>query len=228
MHLSVEPLLHLYPKAWRARYAEEMSTLLDESSTDLRDRLDLVAGALDAHLHPIAAPAWPIAAAAIAGLAWTFAGGVAQGQPAPPDWPGYLDETLPMLAGAVPLAALGAIGATTRLGDRNPVIARLGRTLLTLGGLAWTALLVATVLHAAGGAPLAVAATVVAFGCLLSGIALLGVGDARPGTALLVAALVLVVPATWSQIAFGVALIGLAASLLRDPRPAHLPPVALP
>ena len=205
-----------------------MSTLLDESSPDLRDRLDLVAGALDAHLHPIAAPAWPIAAAAIAGLAWTFAGGVAQGQPAPPDWPGYLDETLPMLAGAVPLAALGAIGATTRLGDRNPVIARLGRTLLTLGGLAWTALLVATMLHAAGGAPLAVAATVVACGCLLSGIALLGVGDARPGTALLVAALVLVVPATWSQIAFGVALIGLAASLLRDPRPAHLPPVALP
>ena len=227
MHLSVEPLLHLYPKAWRARYAEEMSTLLDESSTDLRDRLDLVAGALDAHLHPIAAPAWPIAAAAIAGLAWTFAGGVAQGQPAPLDWPGYLDETLPMLAGAVPLAALGAIGATTRLGDRNPVIARLGRTLLTLGGLAWTALLVAAVLHAAGGAPLAVAATVVAFGCLLSGIALLAVGDARPGTALLVAALVLVVPAMWSQIAFGVALVCLAASLLRDPRPAHLPPVAL-
>ena len=83
--MSVEPLLHLYPKAWRARYAEEMSTLLDESSTDLRDRFDLVAGALDAHLHPIGAPAWPIAAAAIAGLAWTFAGGVAQGQPAPPD-----------------------------------------------------------------------------------------------------------------------------------------------
>lgn len=223
----MERLLHLYPKRWRARYGAEVSALLDESPPDWRDRLDLVAGALDAHLHPIAAPAWPIAAAAIAGLAWTFAGGVALGQPAPPDWPGYLDETLPMLAGAVPLAALGAIGATTRLGDRNPPIARLGRALLAVGGLLWTALLVIAALHAAGGAPLAIAATVVALGCLLSGIALVGVGDPGPGTALLVAALMLVVPATWSQVAFGVALIGLAASLLRDPRPAHLPPLPL-
>jgi hypothetical protein len=227
VHLTVEPLLRLYPKPWRARYAVEVSALLAESPPDWRDRLDLASGALDAQLHPIVAPIWPIAAAAIAGLAWTFAGSVALGQPAPPDWPGYLDETLPIVAGAVPLAALGAIGATTRLGDRNSAIARIGRALIALGGLAWTVLLIVVALRAVGGAPVAVAATVVALGCLLAGFALVGVGDWLPGTALLVTALVLVVPATWSQVAFGVSLIGLAASLLRDPRPAHLPPVAL-
>ena len=133
-----------------------------------------------------------------------------------------------MLAGAVPLAALGAIGASTRLGDRNPVIARLGRTLLTLGGLAWTALLVATVLHAAGGAPLAVAATVVALAASCPGSRCSASATARPGAALLVAALVLVVPAhVVARSRSASRWIGLAASLLRDPRPARLPPVAL-
>jgi hypothetical protein len=45
-------LLSLYPKEWRARYGEEFAELLAERPPSLRDRLDIVGGALDARLHP--------------------------------------------------------------------------------------------------------------------------------------------------------------------------------
>jgi hypothetical protein len=45
-------LLSLYPKEWRARYGEEFAELLAERPPSLRDRLDIISGALDARLHP--------------------------------------------------------------------------------------------------------------------------------------------------------------------------------
>lgn len=47
-------LLRLYPRAWRERYAEELSAQL-EAQRPLRIGVvaDLVRGALDAHLHPL-------------------------------------------------------------------------------------------------------------------------------------------------------------------------------
>jgi hypothetical protein len=45
-------LLRLYPRAWRDRYGDEMLALLDGQPASLGDRLDLISGALDAHLHP--------------------------------------------------------------------------------------------------------------------------------------------------------------------------------
>lgn len=221
MRLTVDPLLRLYPKPWQRRYGDEVSVLLGDARPGLRDRLDLVGGALDAHLHPISAPGWPVAAAAIAGLAWTFAGAVALGQPVPPDWPGYLDETLPVLVAAVPLVAISAIGASTRLGDRNPAAARLGRPVVALAGIAWTLLLVIATAHAGGDATLAVAATAMAAGIALVGLALVANDDTRVGVTILVAALCLVVPAAWSHVAFGVAWTALAAAMLHDPLPAR-------
>jgi hypothetical protein len=50
-------LLSLYPEAWRERYGEEMSALLDETPTSVSGTLDLLRGALSAHLRPLAAPA---------------------------------------------------------------------------------------------------------------------------------------------------------------------------
>lgn len=47
-------LLALYPSAWRERYGEEMSALLEESAPNLAATLDLGRGALLAHLHPLA------------------------------------------------------------------------------------------------------------------------------------------------------------------------------
>ncbi len=46
-------LLSLYPEAWRDRYGAEMSALLDETPAGAAATLDLVWGALAAHLRPL-------------------------------------------------------------------------------------------------------------------------------------------------------------------------------
>lgn len=45
-------LVRLYPRSWRDRYEAEFESLLVERPPRLRDRLDIVAGALDARLDP--------------------------------------------------------------------------------------------------------------------------------------------------------------------------------
>ena len=45
-------LLRLYPRSWRDRYGEEFEDLLAQRPPSVRHRLDIVRGALDAHLHP--------------------------------------------------------------------------------------------------------------------------------------------------------------------------------
>ena len=45
-------LLRLFPPAWRARYGDEFAELLAARRPTLRDRLDIVHGAIDARLHP--------------------------------------------------------------------------------------------------------------------------------------------------------------------------------
>ncbi len=47
-------LLSLYPEAWRDRYGEEMSALLDETPPSITATLDLLRGAVTAHLRPLA------------------------------------------------------------------------------------------------------------------------------------------------------------------------------
>lgn len=47
-------LLSLYPETWRDRYGVEMSELLDETPPGVSATLDLVRGALAAHLRPLA------------------------------------------------------------------------------------------------------------------------------------------------------------------------------
>jgi hypothetical protein len=50
-------LLRLYPRAWRARYGEELAMLLSDQRPSLRLVVDVLAGAIDAHLNPQLAPA---------------------------------------------------------------------------------------------------------------------------------------------------------------------------
>jgi hypothetical protein len=66
-------LLSLYPEAWRERYGPEMSVLLDETPPSLAAVLDLLRGALLAHLRPLETSA-PVARArgAIAFVLWCF------------------------------------------------------------------------------------------------------------------------------------------------------------
>jgi len=59
-------LLRLYPRQWRTRYHEEITTLVIESPLTLWALLDLARGVVDAHLHPrsfgrveVLAPAGP-------------------------------------------------------------------------------------------------------------------------------------------------------------------------
>lgn len=44
-------LLHLYPRAWRDRYGDEVASVLAEHRVTYWTALDLILGALDAHLH---------------------------------------------------------------------------------------------------------------------------------------------------------------------------------
>jgi len=50
-------LLSLYPEAWRDRYGEEISALLDQAPPSVTATLDLLRGALTAHLRPLASSA---------------------------------------------------------------------------------------------------------------------------------------------------------------------------
>lgn len=45
-------LIRLYPAGWRARYGTELEAVIEARPPQLGDRLDLVLGAVDAHLHP--------------------------------------------------------------------------------------------------------------------------------------------------------------------------------
>jgi hypothetical protein len=45
-------LIALYPRSWRDRYEDEMRSLLEARPPTIRDRLDLVRGAVDARVHP--------------------------------------------------------------------------------------------------------------------------------------------------------------------------------
>ena len=45
-------LVRLYPRAWRDRYEDEFLSLITDRPPTLVDRIDIVRGALDAHLHP--------------------------------------------------------------------------------------------------------------------------------------------------------------------------------
>jgi hypothetical protein len=45
-------LIRLYPRAWRERHGAELAALVDDAPTSSLVALDLLAGALDARLHP--------------------------------------------------------------------------------------------------------------------------------------------------------------------------------
>lgn len=52
MQAFARPLLRLYPDYWRSRYGDEFSALLDAYPMRLTTILDVLLGALDAHIHP--------------------------------------------------------------------------------------------------------------------------------------------------------------------------------
>jgi len=87
----------LFPRAWRERYGDELADLLENEPLGLRARFDLVRGALDARLHPPVPSPLPVAAALVASASAAAHAFVLATQPVPTDWPGYLDDALPLI-----------------------------------------------------------------------------------------------------------------------------------
>jgi hypothetical protein len=216
-------ILRLYPRAWQRRYGPELDAILDERPPTLGARIDLLAGAFDAHLHPLEPPRWPAVAAGAGGVVWTSVAAFAAGQPVPPDWPGYLLDTLPLQTAAVPVLAIAAIGASMRLGPADPRGLGIGRLLVIAGSAIWVVLLIRAMTDGWSGPELALAATAMAAGCILLGQVLLRGGDWPVSGLLMLAGLCLLIPGVWAGVAYGVTWTAAAAAQIRAPAPAAPP-----
>jgi hypothetical protein len=215
--LSASRYLGLYPRAWRERYGDELQALLEDERVGLRTRLDLVRGALDAHLHPAVPSRLPVAAAVTAsGLAVAHAIALAT-QPVATDWPGYLDDALPLITGCVAASIPALVGLWLRLGDTDGAFGRLGVAMAVLGHGAWVFALLGASLHLAYGPLTALAATLAMTGMALLGIALAGRGRVVLGVLLAAAGLAGVAPPAWGWPAFAAAWTGVALAVVLEP-----------
>jgi hypothetical protein len=194
-----------------------MLATLEQRRIGVRDRVDLGRGALDAWLHqPSRLPAF---AALAAGGLWTVGGTVVVGQPVPPDWPGYLLETLPVAIVATVLGGLATIGCWARRSDVAGRAGVLAVGLAVVGHVAWIAALLAAWLGFGYGAQTIAAQTAGALGSVLVGLVLLRSADEVIGAVLVVAPAVMLLgwPIAWLGFGLGWTLVGVL--LLAQPAP---------
>ena len=195
--------LALYPGWWRERYGDEMSAVLEDRPPSRSDLVDLIRGALDAHVHPDVPSRVPGFAAITGGTAWTVIAATILVQPVPPSWPGYLMDIVPLALIGVVFLAVACAGLWMRIADPANRLDRVA-LLLSIGGhVLWIAALTATVTAAADGPTLALAQTAGAVGTLALGLALIRAADASVGIMLALASLALVVPSPVAWLAFG-------------------------
>lgn len=195
-------MLRLYPSWWRERYADEMAALLETRPPTARARLDLVRGALDAHLRgpePEQGSRGEVAAALLAGAAWTIAGAASVGSPVPPDWPGYLDSTLPVAAIGAVAILIASLGIARLAWSSSGPILELVVLATVSGHIAWAAALVVAALGGPYGAVTAIAQTAAAIATIGLGLVLIRANAHPIGEAVVVAgtALLLPTPAAW-------------------------------
>lgn len=194
--------MRLYPAWWRERYGDEMGALLETRPPNARARFDLVRGALDAHLRDPGSgpgPGRAIAAALIAGAAWTIAGVASVGGPVPPDWPGYLDSTLPVAAVGVLAMLIASLGVARFAWSSSGPGLELAILASVVGHVAWAVLLALAALGGPYGAVTAIAQTAAAIATVGIGLALVRAA-AHPVAEAVVAAgamLLLPTPAAW-------------------------------
>ena len=215
--MSASRYLGLYPRAWRERYGDELEALLEEERVGLRTRFDLVRGALDAHLHPAVPSRVPVLAAVTASaLAVAHAIALAT-QPVATEWPGYLDDALPLIAGCVAASIPALIGLWLKVGDADGAFGRFGVLLAVVGHVAWLVALLGALLHLAYGPLTAVAATLAMTGMALLGVALAGRGRVVLGVFLAAAGLAGLAPPAWGWPAYAAAWTGVALAVVLDP-----------
>lgn len=196
-------LLKLYPAAWRARYGDEMASLIEERPLSGRERLDLVRGAMDAWLHPREPSIVPIVAALVGGGLWTIVASAVLLQAAPLDWPGYLMEAVPLATLAAGCLFVAALGCALRAGEARSRTAAVGIGLLVVGYVAWVGMLAGTALGAVGGPLLGASQSIAMLGTLAIGLLLVRARDQPIGWLLLVAPIALLVPSTVMWLGFG-------------------------
>ena len=211
-------MLRLYPTRWRARYEDEVRALIEDRPTRRRDVLDLARGALDARLHPPVPSRIPAVAAIVAGGVWTVWSLLILTGPAPPDWPGYVEEMLLSALAVVAVLVLAVTGAWLRLGDDATSFERVSISLALAGHGAWFVLLLAAAVGIAYGAPTAVASTVAAVGTMLVGFALMTANDMRVGALVAIAAVGLLVPYTIGWLVFGLGWAAAGFAMFENPR----------
>ena len=196
-------LLRLYPRAWRARYGDEMAALLEERPLGLNDRLDLIRGAFDAWVRPPTPSLAPMFAALIGGGLWTVVATAVLVQPAPPDWPGYLAEIVPLALVAAVCLLVAATACVLRAGETRSRAIGLATGLVVVGYLAWIGMLGATHLGLVGGPVLAAAQALAMVGTIAVGLILIRARDEPIGFLLIAAPVAMLVPATVTWLAFG-------------------------
>ena len=195
-------ILRLYPRWWRDRYGDEMAALLDARPPNVRARVDLVRGAFDARLRGSesgTASGLTMAAALIAGGAWTVVGVASVGGPAPPDWPGYLASTLGVaLVGAVALLIAG-LGVARLAWSSSGGAVELAVLAIIVGHLAWIGALAIALVGGPYGAVTAIAQSLAAIATVALGLVLMRAGARPIGEAVVVAGAVLLIPspAAW-------------------------------
>jgi hypothetical protein len=212
--VSATRIAGLYPREWRARYGQELDALLEAGSLGIRDRIDLLRGALDAHLHPARPSPLPVVAALTASALVTAHALVLGAEPVPLDWPGYLEEALPLLVLAVVALLPAIVGLWLKLGDADGVLGRLGLLVAVGGHLSWLVALLAAAMRVDYGPFTAIAATIAMAGTAALGIALAGHARMTLGVLLSGAALAGIAPPSLGWPLFAVAWTGVAAALV--------------
>jgi len=213
--------LRLYPRDWRDRYEDELLEVLDSRPFTARTRVDLVRGALDAHVHPLTPSLAPTIAALIAGLAWLTTGMVNGLQPLMPDWPGFLLETIPLgVVGAI--AALRAVAqAARRSGLSAPRGTTLSCAIAVFGHALWIIALATAALGGPYGAITGATGAVAAVGTALVGAVRSRADDRPTAECLLIVGGAMLIPSPIAWIIAGGAWIALALTSLRPVVPLH-------
>jgi hypothetical protein len=206
----------LYPRPWRDRYGDELQEVLEQDGSGFRTRLDLIRGAIDAHLHPAARSPIPVVAALSASaFAAAHAIGLAS-QPVPTEWPGYLEDALPLIIASVAFLIPALIGLWLRLGDADGALGRVGVLLAVVGHAAWLVALLAAAARFGYGPLTAAAASTAMVGTAALGVALVGRSEVVLGLVVATAALAGVAPPALGWPLFAAAWTLVAAILVVD------------
>jgi hypothetical protein len=144
-------------------------------------------------------------AALLGGASWIVAALMLALEPVPPDWPGYVQEMLPIATLGTALLFVATVGCGLRLGDRGSRLGAFAMLVACGGYAAWLIALAAALFGIEYGALTAIGSTAAGMGTVLVGLALLRAGD-WPLAGLVVAApIALLAPPGWTWLGFGAA-----------------------